>query len=326
MDKNHNADAVHPSRTRSVTRTSYANHLSAADLTERTPVGRRTVDVVEVAWGLTSAVGSVIGRRRGCVDSVDSVRVMLLPGIVLPADLAYRGLVSALGGDVETIVKDLEVYRGDAPPPDYSLDTEVAGVLRAADAHGWSRFHLVGYSGGGAAALAVAARAPARLLSMALLEPAWAGGWGWSDAHRRLWVQYDQLEQLPPEQRMPAFMRLQVRPEVQLPAPPPGPPPPWMRQRPAGIRTLVRAFRSYELDREALATFERPVYFALGAMSNPDQFGELAERLGAVFADFILEVFAERHHFDPPHRVEQERLARSLRAMWARAGRPAPAS
>jgi len=30
-------------------------------------------------------------------------------------------------------------------------------------------------------------------------------------------------------------------------------------------------------------------------------------------------VFEERHHFDPPHRIEPEKLARSLRALWERA-------
>ena len=255
-----------------------------------------------------------------------ALRVMLLPGIVLPADLAYRGLVTALGPDVATIAKDLEVYREDAPPPDYSLDTEVTGVLREADARGWTSFHLVGYSGGGAVALAFAARLPERLLSLALLEPAWAGNWDWSVEHTRLWAQYDELGSSPSEQLMPAFMRMQVRPEVQLPAPPPGPPPPWMSQRPAGIRAVMDAFRSYNLDRDALAAFERPVYFALGGLSNPDQFGELAERLGNVFPDFTLEVFADRHHFDPPHRIEPERLARSLHAIWARGGPPAPLS
>lgn len=255
---------------------------------------------------------------------MSALRVMLLPGSVLPADVAYGGLVTALGEDAETIVKDLEVYREDAPPPNYSLDTEVAGVLREARARGWSSFHLVGYSAGGAAALAFAARQPARLLSLALLEPAWAGNWGWSAEHRRLWAQYDQLEQLPSEQFIPAFIRLQVQPDVQLSAPPAGPSPPWMRQRPAGIRALMRTFRSYNLDRDALAAFERPVYFALGGLSNPDLFGELAERLGNVFPDFTLEVFSERHHFDPPHRIEPERLAGSLRAIWARGSQQPP--
>ena len=255
---------------------------------------------------------------------MSAFKVVLLPGSVLPAALAYGGLVAALGGDVDSIVKDLEVYREDFPPPDYSLDTEVAGVLREADARGWDRFHLVGYSGGGAASLAFAAHHPARLLSLALLEPAWGGGWGWSPEHRRLWETYDEIELLPPEQFTAAFMRLQVRPEVQLAAPPPGPPPPWMRQRPAGIRAFMHTFQTYNLDRDALTAFERPVYFALGDLSNPDQFGEIAARLDRLFPDFTVEVFAGRHHFDPPHRQEPERLAGSLRAVWARGARVAP--
>lgn len=249
---------------------------------------------------------------------MSALQVVLLPGSVLPADLAYGGLVAALGADVETIVKDLEVYRDEEPPADYTLDTEVAGVLREVEARGWDRFHLVGYSGGGAAALAFTAHHPARLLSLSLLEPAWAGNWGWSPEHAALWAQYDKIAQLPPEQFMPAFMRLGVRPEVQLAAPPPGPPPPWMRQRPAGIRAFLHTFKTYDLDRAKLAAFARPVYFALGSLSNPDDYGEVAERLGTVFADFTLEVFTERHHFDPPHRIEPDRLARSLRATWAR--------
>jgi pimeloyl-ACP methyl ester carboxylesterase len=256
---------------------------------------------------------------------VSPFKVVLLPGIVMPAGLAYEGLVAALGPDVETIVKDLEVYREDSPPPAYSLDTEVGGVLREADARGWHSFHLVGYSGGGAAALACAARNPARLLSLGLLEPAWAGAWGWSPEHERLWATYDGLAQSSFEEFMPAFMRLQVRPEVELPTPPPGPPPPWMQQRPEGIRAIVRAFQTYDLDRGALARFDRPVYFALGGLSNPDQFGEVAGRLGEVFPDFTLEVFAERHHFDPPHRSEPARLAESLRAIWSRGSQSAPA-
>ncbi len=251
---------------------------------------------------------------------VGALRVVLLPGAVLPADLAYGALVSEFGAGVKAITKDLEVYREDLPPPDYSLDTEVDGVLAEADGRGWDRFHLVGYSGGGAAALAVAAHHPARLLSLALLEPAWAGSWGWSPEHRKLWASFDKLEHLPPDQFMAAFMQLQVRPDVGLPPPPPpsGPTPPWMSQRPAGIRAFMRTFKSYDLDRAALAAFEAPVYFALGGRSNPDQFAEEADRLGRVFADFTVEVFPDRHHFDPPHRVEPARLATSLRALWRR--------
>jgi hypothetical protein len=87
----------------------------------------------------------------------------------------------------------------------------------------------------------------------------------------------------------------------------------------------MKTFKTYELDRDVLARFDRPVYFALGGLSNPDQYGEIATRLSRVFPDFELEVFDERHHFDPPHRIEPERLAGSLRALWRRADRGDPA-
>jgi hypothetical protein len=87
----------------------------------------------------------------------------------------------------------------------------------------------------------------------------------------------------------------------------------------------MRTFETYTLDRDALAAFEAPVYFALGGLSNPDHFGEVAERLGNVFPDFTLEVWDKRHHFDPPHRIEPERLAGSLRAIWARGSQLTPA-
>jgi pimeloyl-ACP methyl ester carboxylesterase len=245
--------------------------------------------------------------------------VILLPGIVLPAELAYGALIAALGAGVEAVAKDLEVYATPEPPQDYSLDDEIEGVLREADARGWERFHLVGYSGGGAAALAFAAARPERLASLALLEPAWAGSWDLSPAEQALWREFGRLEAVPDEQFMPTFMRLGVKPGVTLPPPLSGEPPTWMASRPAGIRAINRAFKRGDIDREALRRFDRPVYFALGALSNPDQYGEIAKRLSAVFPAFELEVFEERHHFDPPHRIEPDRLARSLKRVWRRA-------
>src|SRR4051794_35614316 len=102
-------------------------------------------------------------------------QVIFLPGAVLPAELAFGGLIEALADRAEVLAKDLELYAGDEPPAGYSLDNEVEGLLREADARGWNRFDLAGYSGGGAAALAFAAHHPERLHSLALLEPAWAG-------------------------------------------------------------------------------------------------------------------------------------------------------
>ena len=45
----------------------------------------------------------------------------------------------------------------------------------------------------------------------------------------------------------------------------------------------------------------------------------MAERLAAIFPDFAIETFPEPRHFNPPHRVEPQRLASSLLALWQRA-------
>ncbi len=121
-----------------------------------------------------------------------------------------------------------------------------------------------------------------------------------------------------PAEFMAGFARLQLAPGVEPPAPPDGPPPPWLAKRPAGLRAFIDAFENGDLDVTALRAFDRPVYFALGGRSNSDYFGRMADRLAAIFPDFTLEIFSERHHFDPPHRVEPERLARSLLALWQR--------
>ena len=160
-----------------------------------------------------------IDRSEAEGSHVTPFRVILLPGSVLPAELAYGSLVAALGSDADAVAKDLEVYATKEAPLDYDLDLEVAGVEREAAARGWERFHLVGYSGGGAAALAVVARHPERLSSLALLEPAWAGRWDLSPAEQSVWREYDRLEVLPPDEFMRAFMRLNVRPGVEPPPP-----------------------------------------------------------------------------------------------------------
>jgi hypothetical protein len=92
-----------------------------------------------------------------------------------------------------------------------------------------------------------------------------------------------------------------------------------MAKRPVGLQALMHAFDTGTLDVDALQGFDRPVYFALGGRSNPDYYARMARRLAAIFPDFTVETFPERHHFDPPHRIEPERLADSLLALWERA-------
>ena len=255
---------------------------------------------------------------------MDRYPVVLLPGAVLPAGPAYAALIQELGGRVDAVAKDLEVYSGDRPPTDYRLGTEVEGLLRVADAHGFDQFHLVGYSGGGASSLAFAAAHGDRLLSLALLEPAWAGN-DRTPVEEASMQRLRALGPLPPDQFMAGFVRAQLAPGVEPPPPPEGAPP-WMAKRPAGIRALIHAFDSGDLDIEALRGFDRPVYFALGGRSNPDYFGQMAHRLAGIFPDFTIETFPERHHFDPPHRIEPERLAKSLKTLWGRAERSQPSN
>jgi pimeloyl-ACP methyl ester carboxylesterase len=210
------------------------------------------------------------------------------------------------------------VYSEERPPPDFSLDTEVKAILREADLRGFARFHLVGYSGGGASSLAFAAVHGERLLSLALLEPAWAGNKR-TGVEEAVMQGFRALEPLPPDQYMAGLQRLQLAPGVEPPPPPVGTPSAWMAKRPAGLRAFIDAFDNGDLDVEALQAFDRPVYFALGGRSNPDYYGRMAERLAAIFPDFSVETFPERHHFDPPHRIEPERLSKSLLALWRRA-------
>lgn len=256
------------------------------------------------------------GANEGNVMAIKTrYPVVLLPGVVLPAEPAYAALLQVLGDRVDAVVKDLEVYSGDLPATEYGLGTEVEGVLREADAHGFDRFHLVGYSGGGASSLAFAALNGERLMSLALLEPAWAGN-ARTVGEDALAQRFRALELLPPDQFVAGFVRLQLAPGVEPPPPPEGALPPWMANRPAGIRALINAFDRMDLDIEALRAFDRPVYFALGGRSNPEFFARMADRLAAIFPDFKIETFPERHHFDPPHRIEPERLADSLLAHW----------
>ena len=110
-----------------------------------------------------------------------------------------------------------------------------------------------------------------------------------------------------------------LAPGVQPPPPPGAAQPPWMAKRPAGVGALIVAFDDGDLDLDALRAFDKPVYFALGGRSNPDYYARMAARLGAIFPDFTAETFPDRHHFDPPHRIEPERIAGSLLALWERA-------
>jgi pimeloyl-ACP methyl ester carboxylesterase len=246
--------------------------------------------------------------------------IILLPGGILPAQPAYGALLAELGEGVDARAKDLEMYAGETvPPPGYSLETEVEGIGRVADEAGFETFHLVGYSAGGASSLAFASRHPERLRSLVLMEPAWAGREGQTPEEAAVFDRFRVIPEMAPDEIMAAFIRTQLAPGVEPPPPPAGPPPPWMPPRLAGIGGVLAAFDAFDPDFDVLRRFDRPIYFALGGRSNPDLYARIAERLAGVFSDFTLDVFEDRHHFDPPHRIEPARLATALREFWTRA-------
>ncbi len=247
--------------------------------------------------------------------------VVFLPGSILPAAIQYAPLLGVLGKDILPLLKDLEVYAGEQPAPDYSLRQEVEGLRRSADAAGFEQFDLVGYSGGGAVALAFVAAYPERVCSLALSEPAVLPAQAWLQQEAGYMDEVARAVALPPEQSMPAFMRANLRAGVPLPAPPSGEPAPWMAKRPDGLRAMLRAFQAAACTYEQWRAFERPVYLAVGRFSNPVE-ERKAFTLSELFPNCQIEVYDRRHHFDPPQRAEPERFAVELRAMWARAGVP----
>ena len=201
------------------------------------------------------------------------------------------------------------------PPTDYSIATEIDGVHRAADSHGFDEFHLYGYSAGATVALAYVAAQPYRVLSLALEEPAM----DFTDEGHRThgWEAFDQALTLPGGKAMAAFMRLQVADDVELPAPQ-GPPPPGMANRPAGIRAFIAAARRHRVEPEAYRRFTAPVYFSMGSRTHPRWTG-MRDRLAELFPDFTAEVYEGLHHLNTSHQAQPEGVAATLRRLWTRA-------
>lgn len=176
----------------------------------------------------------------------------------MPAGPAYGALLGELGLEVDARAKELEVYAADAPPPDYSLATEVAGITRVADDAGFERFHLVGYSGGGASSLAFAASRPERLLSLAVMEPAFAGWQGMIDAERSHFERFRPLLDMDGPEMLAKFQALQLAPGVAPTPPPPGPPPAcWPSARPGSMRCCEPSSARTSISRPFGASIDR---------------------------------------------------------------------
>ncbi len=244
--------------------------------------------------------------------------VVFLPGGVMPAAPQYEPLLKALNGAVQPYLKDLEVYSGDEPPADYSMDLEVQALKQFAESNHLTHFDIVSYSGGAAIALAFVARYPGVATSLAMTEPAVIPSQEWFHDEAAKQAELKRIMSLPPPDQMREFLRSHLRPGVPPPPPPTGTPPPWMKKRPAGLKAMEHAFSAYDLNLQDLTRFAGPVYLAIGSLSDEIEERQ-ATRLQGLFPDFRCEVYEGRHHFDPPQRAEPERYARALRELWTHA-------
>ena len=243
--------------------------------------------------------------------------VIALPGGIMPAALRYAALKSALANDVELHTKDLEVYAGDAPPPNYKIEIEIAGLAAFADSLKADRFHLLGYSGGGFVSLAFAAAHPERLISLAVFEPARIPGELSAEEQRLDRDLRQALDSAEGSEFMQIFVSRQVRPGVQVP-PPAGSPAPWMRSRPAGLAAMMREFGEYRADRTRLRNCTFPVFYGYG-----DQTSEMVEVQASVLARLVPDIHVRRfegvHHFLSPDQIYTAEHVKDLRALWERA-------
>src|SRR3990172_8561855 len=236
--------------------------------------------------------------------------VVFVPGGVNPAQVTYGELLRALGDRVRPVVKDHELYAGDAPPPGWTLGTEVEAIRKAADAAGLETFHLVGYSGGGAISLEFVLAHGDRLRSLTLIEPAWIGNSGWSPEEVRYWAEEERSSALAGPDFMMNFVRLALKPGVTF-SPPPGPTPEWMKKRPKGLRAFMAAFKAGNLDVGRLREFRRPVYLPYGDQSAVVEVIK-QERLAGIFPDARIDCYEGTHHLSPPQRLQPDRFAKAL--------------
>lgn len=278
--------------------------------------------VVTGAYPHGMYAGSWTPLPGACKDfphmATDRFNVILLPGGVLPAPLAYRALIESLGDVARCIPKDLEIYAGDEPQPDYSLDLEIDGVLRSAAEAGFDRFYLVGYSAGGQVALAAAVRHPDRVAGLGLIEFGPLRSLEATPEGDALWQEMERLIALPPDERGRASASIMLKPGAQPPPPPSGPPPPWMAKRPAAFEHFMRTW-FYPLDLDALARYQGRVYVALGSLSHP-AFERETRRLAELCPQTDIEIYEGLHHLNPPHLADPARLSVSLIQAWSKAG------
>ena len=242
-------------------------------------------------------------------------QVICVPGSVAPVAQRYKPLIASVGDAADFHLKDLEVYREPTPPADYSIVEELDAIDRLADSLRLERFHLVGYSGGGFISLAYAGTRPQRLISLALFEPARIPGKLTDEEEAFFAGLKGKIDGLTGDEFMSAFVREQVKPGVMVPPPPPGPVPPEMQKRPAGIAALIRAFEAFPFDRNLFRAASFPVFYGYGDLSHEEQ-AVKAGILARLFSDIRVRRYAGIHHFVPADQIYTSEHAALLLELW----------
>jgi pimeloyl-ACP methyl ester carboxylesterase len=241
-------------------------------------------------------------------------QAVFLPGILMPASVRYAPLIGLLAPAATGVPKELAVYARESPPDDYSIQTEMEDLTRFLDEHELDRVHLYGHSAGGCVALAYTAEHPARVLSLALDEPAS----DFSNEDRALLeAQFPvRLADMPAADRMRAFVASLVREGVQLPTPPAAPSNAETAKRPRGLLAFEQAMYTYHLNVSALGQFTGPVYFSYGTFSSA-RWEEMSKRVCSWFPRCQVDRYEGLHHLNTSHQAEPARVAQALHRLWS---------
>ncbi|MEA2615189.1 MAG: hypothetical protein QOE72_972 [Chloroflexota bacterium] len=232
----------------------------------------------------------------------------------------FRRVLDVLDAPIDALFKDMEVTSGDGPQLDWTLQMEVEALQAVTGRAAPGPFHLVGYSGGAAVALAFVASHGDRVRTLTLIEPPWVGNDSWSTSEAAFWEAYDRAMALTDaEAALEAFAVVMRGPGVPGPSILPRDP-----RQVALLRSRLRivgvGYRRAVLDRSALGSFNRPVYLPVGGRSTPRMAAAAALLVGC-FPNAQIEMYDDCDHFDLM-RTPVKRMALALASLWAQGDRP----
>lgn len=254
----------------------------------------------------------------------DTDWVVWLAGAGAPPEVTFADCIRALPHGVRSLPKGLELFEDVEGPPeattmsstDYSFTLEVDGVLRAMDELGIERAHVVGYSGGGGVALALALQHPGRIRTLAVDEPVAGFRLGVEDEDE-FWADLDAALR---QEGLAATLGVVEATNAPGAAPPAleDPPPSWLRSRITGTPRLAAAARAHRVSRDDLLRLRCPVYATYGSATR-NVYRGWAEAIVAAAGRGAVEAYDGCDHARPAHQRHPDRYAAALLALWGAA-------